>query len=448
MTFSLTLRPRRLAKLLACLAGAGILAHSGSAAALGLVEAYQAALKNDPVYRAAFHASEGGKENRILGRSNLLPSLSASYSGSKNRSDISSGARVIHPEYNSKSATLQLRQPLFNLDSLARYKQGVAQSEYSAAQFASQSQEVVLRVVGAYVELLFKREQLDLALAERDMYLEQKKSNERMYEKGEGTKTDVLEVLSRLDLAEAQVLEAIDNETVARDTLAGIIGGEVGALDPLSPNFKVRTGEIFSYEAWKAIAMERNPDVKTQMYAIEIARQEVNKARAGHAPKLDFVASYSKNTSESINTINQDSTVRSIGVQLSIPLYAGGAVNASTRQAVAGQEKAKADLQAQIDKTMLELRKDYTQLISSVSRIAALDKAVESGELLITATEKSIQGGIRVNLDLLNAQRQLSASKRDRAQARYGYLLAMLRLRGAAGTLSSDDVGDLALYFR
>lgn len=448
MTFSLILRPRRLAKLLACLAGAGILASSGSASALGLVEAYQAALKNDPAYRAAFQASESGKENRILGRSNLLPNLSASYSVGKNHSDITSGARVTHPEYNSRSATLQLRQSLFNLDSLARYKQGVAQSEYSAAQFASQSQEVVLRVVGAYVELLFKREQLDLALAERDMYLEQKKSNQRMYEKGEGTKTDVLEVLSRLDLAEAQVLEAIDNETVARDTLAAIIGGEVGVLDPLSPNFKVRTEEMFSYEAWKAIAMERNPDVKAQMYAIEIARQEVNKARAGHAPKLDFVASYSKNTSESINTINQDSTVRSIGLQLSIPLYAGGAVSASTRQAVANQEKARADWQAQIDKTMLELRKDYTQLISSAARIAALDKAVESGELLITATGKSIQGGIRVNLDLLNAQRQLSASKRDLAQARYGYLLAMLRLRAAAGTLASNDVGDLALYFR
>ena len=428
--------------------GAALLLHGASAAAIGLVEAYDAALKNDPAYRAAFFANESGKENKVLGRSNLLPNVSANVSTGKNRTDITAGSNTSHPAYTSKSAVLSLRQGIINFDAIARYKQGIAQTDYSAAQYAGQSQEVALRVVGAYVEVLFKNDQLALARVERDMYLEQRKVNDRMFQKGEGTRTDMLETQARLDLAETQLLEAVDSETTARDTLAGIIGGPVLTLDALTPEFQIQPMAVMSYEAWKTIALERNPGVAAQTYGVEIAHQEVNKARAGHAPRLDFVASYSKSTSDSINTINQDYTVRSLGLQLNIPIYSGGQVNAASRQAVANQEKAKADLQTQVDKTLLDLRREYNQVISGVARIDALVKTVDSSRLLATATEQSIKGGVRINLDLLNAQRQLFASQRDLAQARYGYLLGTLRLQAAAGTLTSDDVRQLGSYFR
>ncbi|MBC7683698.1 MAG: TolC family outer membrane protein, partial [Bdellovibrionales bacterium] len=413
---------------------------SGGASALSLVEAYEKARLHDPVYRAAFYANESGKEYRILGRSNLLPSISGSYAASKNRADIDYGTRITHPSYVSHSGNISLRQAVFNLDAWARYKQGQAQSNASAAQFDADGQALILRVVGAYIEALFADDQVALAVASRDMFAEQNKVNATLFKKGEGTKTDMLETQAKLDLAEAKLLEAKDIQLAARTTLGGIIGDDVTTLDSLTTAFRVRPADKAGFEAWKKAAIERNPELKAQMYSVEIARAEVLKARAGHSPRLDFVASYAKNDSETINTLEQKSTVRSIGVQLNVPIYAGGSVNASSRQAVANQERARADMEGKTNRVLLDLRKDYDSVASSVTRIEALLKAVDSAKLLMTATTQSIRGGVRINLDLLNAQEQLYVAQRDLAQARYTYLLGSLRLRAGSGALSSDDV--------
>ncbi len=436
-------------KLLAQAIGAACLVHGAGASAMGLMQAYEAALKNDPAYRAAFYANESGKENRILGRAGLLPSLSASVSGGRNSSDITrSPSPTTHDDYTSKSQVLQLRQTVVNFDALARYKQGVLQSEASGTAFLSEKQQVALRVVGAYVEVLFKQDQLAVAQSERDTYLERMKVNDRMFAKGEGTRTDMLETRARLDVAEAAVLEAQDNLIASTTTLEGIVGGPVGVLDPLTPHFQARPIEARSFEEWKRLALENNYEVRTRRLAVDINQQEINKQRAGHYPRLDVTASLSKSLSESVTTIDTEYKTRSVGFQVNIPLYAGGAVNAATRQAVAGREKAKAELQSEIDKASLELRKDYDQLASSVPRIEALSKAVESGKLLVVATEQSIKGGVRINLDLLDAQRQLSVTQRDLSQARYSYILAYLKLRAAAGQLEASDMREMAAYFR
>lgn len=415
--------------------------------AISLMQAYEAALKNDPTYRAAFYAGEAGKENRILGRSNLLPSISGNYSGSRNNYTIEYAGREIPQSYISRSATVQVRQSVFNMDGLARYKQGLAQSAYAEAQFDSQAQEVIMRLLGAYLEVLFKEDQLALAKIERDVYAEQKNVNEYLFKKGEGTKTDVLETQSRLDLSEASLIEAQDNLTSARDTLAGIIGMQPGELDHLRPGFRVAGPDTQGYEVWKKIALEQNPDIRTLQQNVEIAKQEVNKQRAGHLPRLDIVGTYGKTGSDSITTIDQNQTIRSIGFQMSVPIYNGGAISAATRQAAANKEKARQDLEAQIDKVFVDLRKNYNQVASSLPKIDALMKAVDSAKLLITATEQSIKGGVRINLDLLNAQRQMYTAQRDLAQARYGYMLAAMRLRASAGTLSADDLKLMAAYF-
>ncbi|WP_373988801.1 TolC family outer membrane protein [Duganella sp. BuS-21] len=434
---------------MAALVALGLALHGGNAAALGLMDAYQAALQNDPQYRSAFYAGEAGKENRILGRSNLLPSISGSFNGSQNRTTITdAGFKPRASDYISRSANVQLRQPLLNLDGWARYKQGAAQSEYAAAQFESQQQEVIVRVVNAYLDVLFKGDLVQLAESQRDTLAEQRKVNDRLFKGGEGTATDMLETQARLDAAEAAVLEAKDALIGARDTLASVIGTDPGVLDGLNPEFRLRPADTVSFEAWKNIAVERNPDLKALTAGVEIARQEVNKARSGHAPRVDFVAVYARNASDSIQTINQESVVRSLGVQINIPLYSGGAVNAQSRQAAANKEKARYELDAETNKVLLELRKDYDALMSSGARIDALLKSVASSELLIKATEKSVSGGVRINLDVLNAKQQLFGAKRDLAQARYNYLLNTLRMRAAVGTLSADDVREMAPYFR
>ena len=434
-------------RLLAAAIAAASLVH-GSASAITLEEAYQMALRNDPTYRAAVYGNEAGQENRIIGRSYLLPSLSGSYSSLDTKSDITIGRQKSHREYMSKSGTIQLRQSIFNLEAVARYRQGIAQANASEAQLDLARQQLIVRVVGSYIEAIFADDQLALAQAQRDMLAEQMAVNDRLYKAGEGTVTDRLETQAKLDLAEARLLEVRDVQRAAFVNLSGIVGEEVTSLDKLREDFQVRPADMMSYEDWKAVALVRNPELVAQEHNIAIAREEVNKARAGHVPRLDFVANASKNDSESISTFGQKSDSTAVGFQLNIPLYSGGAVSAATRQARANQERARAELQAKSDKVMVDLRKEYDMLASSVTRINALLKAVESARLLMKATEQSIKGGVRINLDLLDAQEQAFTAERDLAQARYNYLLSTLRLRAAAGTLSGADVSEVAKSFR
>nr|WP_315401723.1 TolC family outer membrane protein [uncultured Duganella sp.] len=425
---------------------------SGQACALTLMQAYEAALSNDPTYLSAIQDNVSGKEYKNIGLSNLLPQVSANYSASRIRADLTQPnflgvETTTYPVYISRSAVVQVRQPVFNLDALARYKQGQAQTRYSDAQFDARVQEMILRVTGAYIDALFAGEQVALTQAQRDALQEQMLVNDRLFEKGEGTKTDMLETRSRLELAEAQLLEAKDNQTNTRANLASLIGRDVDNLDQLRDAFRLAPLPEGGFEELKRRALESNPELQAQVFAIESARQEVNKGRAGHAPRIDFVGTYSRSNADTLNTYTQESVNRSLGVQINIPLYSGGLASAQYRQAVAGMEKAKADLQVRTDKIVLDLRKDYAAVVSSASRIRALDKAVESAKLLVLATEQSIKGGVRINLDLLNAKQQLFTSQRDLAQARYTYLVNLLKIKGETGMLGPDGVREIGGYF-
>lgn len=432
---------------------------AGQAGAITLQQAYEAALKNDPTYRMSFYDKEASKENRIIGRSYLLPTVQASFSNSRNVADIDTvtqgvvngvpvtSTRSTYPHYISRSDVVQVRQPILSLDGIARYRQGKVQAAQGEAAYAASGDEVAVRVANAYMDALFAEDQLALSKVSREMYAEQMHVNNRLFEKGEGTKTDMLETQARLDLAEAQVVEAQDNVKAARETLAGIIGADPGPLQPLGSAFRpnIHPG---TFEEWEQTAREHNNELKAARLAAENARLDIQRNKAGHYPRVDFVAAYSKGDSESINTYGQNSTNRTLGVQVNIPIYQGGAISATVRQSAAAYERAQADIDARTSKVLVELRKAHSIVLSSVRKIEALEKAVASGQELMKATEQSIKGGVRINLDLLNAQQQLYTSQRDLAQARYGYLIGLLRLRAAAGTLDGDGVREVAAYFR
>jgi len=440
----------------AAVLGAWLAGAAGGAGAVSLTQAYEAAIKNDPVFRMRYYEHESGKENRILGRAQLLPQVSASYSYGKNVADQEYvqqtllGPRPVidHPKYTSRSGVVQLRQPLFNMEGIARYRQGKVQTAQAEEAYEAGIDDVSVRVVSAYLDVLFAQDQLALARVQRDMHLESQKVNQRMFEKGEGTKTDMLETQARLDLAEAQLIESQDNLVAARNTLQGVIGMDPGELDPLGDNFRPPALQPASYDDWRKLALERNNQLAATRLAVENARLDIGRNRAGHYPRVDFVGSYSKNDSETLTNRGQQQTNRQLGVQVNIPLYQGGAVNATTRQAAANYGRAHAELDARTNEVLVELRKAHSQVLSSGRKIDALIKAVDSGKLLMTATQQSIKGGVRINLDLLNAQQQLFASQRDLAQARYAYLVALMRLRAAAGTLQSDTIREIAAYFR
>ena len=421
------------------------------APALGLLQAYDAALANDPAYRAARHENEAGQEYKVLGRAHLLPVLSANYSTHKNRADITTasvtGDRTEQRNYTSLAAAVQLRQPLFYPEGIARYRQGMAQTLVSDAQFSARSQDLIVRLVTLYAGAQYARDQLEQATAQRQAYAEQRQSAERMLQNGEGIRTEVLEAQAKLDLALAQLIEASDNLVNANDALAAMVGRKITALDPLSNDFQVRSMHPASFEEWKGVALASNPEILAQGLAVEIAREEINKIEAGHTPRLDLVANAGKNNSDTINTFSQKTNIASIGLQLTIPLYAGGSVSAAARQAVSNHEKAQADLETRTSQVLVELRKQYHLTQSSVARISATATALRSAQLLIEATQKSVRGGQRTNLDVLNAQQQLYEARRDLSQARFNHLLGFLRLRYSAGTLGLADLKDIAAYF-
>jgi protease secretion system outer membrane protein len=438
-------------------AAALLLAACGSASAVSLQQAYEAALKNDPTYRMSFFDKESAQENRVLGRSYLLPQVSGSYSLSRNVTDIDTygvidmaghkGWSPSQPRYLSRSGAVQLRQPILNLDGIARYRQGKVQAKQGEAAYAAAGDDVAVRVSSAYMDVLFAEDQLRLSQVSRDVYKEQMHVNDRLFEKGEGTKTDMLETQARLDIAEAQVTEAQDNVVAARETLAGMIGMDPGNLDTLVDGFNPVTIQPGSFEDWEKTARAHNHELAAARLAVENARLDIQRNKAGHYPRVDFIASYSKGDAESINTYNQRTVDRALGVQVNIPIYQGGAVSASTRQAADVYGRTQSDLDARTSKVMVELRKSHSVVVSSVHKIEALEKAVASGQELMKATQQSIKGGVRINLDLLNAQQQLYTTQRDLAQARYTYLIGVLRLRAAAGLLDASSVREIAAYF-
>lgn len=438
--------------LLASAVSAACLLHTPQASAMGILHAYEAALRNDPVFRSAMSENLAGKENRIIGRVGLLPSIQYSYTASKNSGETTQPNVLGVPktsdnEYTSINSVISVRQTLFNLDATSRFKQGIAQTKYSDSVFTLRSYDLMIRVVSAYAEAKYAEDQLILLSTQRDSYAEQKRVNDRMFEKGEGTVTDKLETQAKLDVAEAQVIEAADNLINTRSSLAGMIGREVIQLDNLAPNFTPIPLSPSGFEEWQEIANSHNSEMAAGRFNVEIAELEISKSKAGHAPRLDLNANYSETASESLITRNQNTSNRSIGVQLVIPIYSGGYISAVSRQTVATRDKAKSDLDATTNKVMLELRKQFNALKSSVAKIEALQKSVNSATLLVEATKQSVKGGVRINLDVLNVQQQLVLNKRDLAAARYSYLTSYLKLRVAAGILNLDDLRTVAGFF-
>jgi protease secretion system outer membrane protein len=220
-----------------------------------------------------------------------------------------------------------------------------------------------------------------------------------------------------------------------------------GQLDKLGTGFRPATLTTGTFEEWEKTARAHNHELAASRLAVENARLDIQRTKAGHYPRVDFIATYSKDDAASINSYTQNSLNRAVGVQVNIPIYQGGAISATVRQSADAYGRAQSDLDARTNKVLVELRKAHSIVLSSVHKIEALDKAVESGNLLMKATEQSIKGGVRINLDLLNAQQQLYTSQRDLAQARYSYLIGLLRLRAAAGTLDASSVREVAAYF-
>jgi outer membrane protein, protease secretion system len=430
---------------------------SRSADALDLRVAYASALASDAQFRAAIHEKTAGQLNQEIARAGLLPQIQWSYSNNKNqleRTSTDNSGRPItdNSDYTSSSNVLSLRQPLLNFESLARYRQGLAQSEQSLAVFDSQTNALAIRLMEAYSNVMLSMEQLALGEAESAAYAELMKANEALWKKGEGTRTDTIETRSRFLLSQAQLVELKGNLDTARRQLETIVGSDlkdaIATMGALTKAFQPSALASLQLQWWQDKALADSPDIKAGRSAVEAARQEVERARSGHMLRVDLVASLSRSLSETTSTINQSLNTQSAGVQLTLPLYSGGSTDAAARQASANYLKSQSQLEARMNEVMVDLSKHFNLTLAGLEKIMAFEEAVDSAQNQVVAMRKSIAGGQRVNADLLNAIQQLRQVKRDRALARHAYLIARMRLQAHTGLIGEQEISEFAQFFQ
>lgn len=444
-------------RLLLCCLGSVGLASALPVQAFGLLDAYTAAREYDPQFRAAWYTREAGLQEERIARAQLLPQVALTYGYNRNWLDQDVENPNGQTQHNSNSnypsyaGQVQVRQPLLNMAAWAGYRQGQAISRGSESEFDGRHQELMLRLYEVYSAALLARDQLAIADAQRTALAEQMRANDQMFKAGEGTRTDMIETRSRHDVAQAQVIEARDALSTAMRQLAGIMGPgrvqSVDQLDQLVPKFSPSPSQVDDIESWVQLGLTNNAQVMARRYSVQAADAQVDGSRAGHYPTVDLVASHSRSEADTVSTLNQRNRSTMVGVQLRVPLYSGGATSATTTKAVANYDRAQAELDAVREEVAMEIRRQYALIQSGATKIRALESAVASASLLVEATRKSVAGGTRVNLDVLNAEQQLYTSRRDLAQARYDYLNAYMQLRYYAGVLTIDDLQTVSRYF-
>ncbi|MCM8611239.1 TolC family outer membrane protein [Accumulibacter sp.] len=430
------------------LVGCALALWSSGVLAAGLMDAYQAARQNDPSFRAARYERDAGQYAIAIGRAGLLPNVGITGAYSRNRGERTYFTRAGSPtedlDYREEASAIALRQPLFNYDSIVRNRQGGVQAAFSDAVFDRKEAEFAVRLASAYFEVLFSLERLALSDAEIAAYRADRETSERRRKGGEGTVTEVAEAESRLQLARAGRADAIDRLSVANLRLESMTGKAMAPLWPLRRDFAPSAVQAVSLDQWSALAEESSPEIRARRKSFEFASLEVDRNRAGHYPQLDFVARSSRTQGESLSTVDQKNVINSVGVQLNIPLFAGGRVDALTGQAVANRARAQAELDAAVNEVLIEVRKQFMAVETGGSKIAAYQKAVDASVVAVEGTLRGMRGGIRSNVDVLNAERVMFVARRDLAQARYEYLLSLLQLRAAAGVLSEKDLQEVA----
>ena len=423
-----------------------LMAFSQPLFAADLLQTYREARGNDPVYAAARAAREAGRESLPQGLAPLLPSISAS--AFTQMTEVEIGYRGALPssnrEGNSNGYSLSLTQPLFNWQSIMVYREAGFKVAQSEAVFGQATQDLVVRVAQAYFDVLASQDTLAFIQAQKSAISEQLAQAKRNFEVGTATITDTHEAQARYDLSISQEIAAQSDLEIKQRALQQIIGKFPERLTPLKPAIELSPPKPNAMEQWVSSAEEQNFGVRVQQAAFEIAKREIERSRAGHYPALNLVGSYGSNSSSFSTTgtvsLGTDSTSHSIGLQLAIPLYSGGGVSSVVRQAVAGQEKARQDLESARRSAALAVRQAFLGVTNGMAQVRALEQALVSSQSALDSNKLGYEVGVRINIDVLNAQQQLYSTKRDLAKARYDTLVAGLKLKSAAGTLTEQDL--------
>jgi outer membrane protein len=407
--------------------------------AADLLQVYKEALANDAVYASARATLSAGSERITQGRAGLLPTVGVGGSYSRDEGD-----------FNSNGYRVSLTQPLFRWDNWQQYQQGKLSVAASEAQFAQAEQDLIVRVSEAYFNVLAAQDTLASVQAQKAAITEQLASAKRNFEVGTATIVDTHEAQARFDLAVAQEFAALNELEIRQAALQQIIGKPAGDLAPLRPGVKLSAPEPAQIDPWVQSAQTQNYGVITQELSQEIAQREISRVRAGHLPTVDLVASRTHSTQGSTAFVPSTTTFappiggssnsNAVGIQWNIPLFAGFAVTSRVREAIALEERARADLENARRTAAQAARQAYFGVNSGLSQVKALEAAEVSSQSALESNRLGYQVGVRINIDVLDAQQQLFVTRRDLARARYDTLLNSLRLKSAAGILKEEDL--------
>lgn len=416
----------------------GLLARS--ALALDLLGAYRLAVENDARFQAARAANRAGQEPLAQAIAQLLPVVSVNASRAKASTDASNGDVSNHNDYYSNTYALQIRQPLYRKYSFAQYQQAKAQATAADAALEQDRENLVQRLSTTYFDALMARDDLDLVLAQKTFYEVQLEGGRRALAAGVGTRTDIDDSQARYDMTVAHELEARQNVDFTRRRLQTLVNRPVGQLASLDPaRMAPALPNPAQADEWVARGEENNPELRNLRSGLDAVRQEVEKARAGHYPTADIVAQRSRGQSETVSSIDTRYFTSQIGVQLNMPLLAGGYVNSTVRQAEANLDKARQEYEARRREVELNIRKEFQNVAEGILRVQALEQAERSADQAVLSNLKGFQAGTRTRVNILDAEQQRSNARRDLAQARYQYLLARIKLQSLA-IPSGEDI--------
>ena len=429
--------------------GAGLV--SAQAWAQSLPELYDAARSYDAPYLAAKALAESAKFKAAQSDALKLPNVGLNAGASQTEASVplpngSNDRRGL----TAIQAGVNARQPLYNPGNSATIAQAQRSLEIAAADLETAEQDLIVRVAQAYFDVLAAQDSLTTAQTSKRAISEQLASAKRNFEVGTATITDTREAQARYDLANAQELAAENDLQTKRIALDVLVGRSNVKPLPLATPVALPAIVPADVNAWVGAADDQHPAVRKARLALDIAKLDTDKARANDGPTVDLTGSLSgaRNTGGLATPAPGNTVSAKVGVELNMPLYSGGSLQNRIKETLVLEEKSRNDFDAARRAVAQSTRVSYFGLQSLQAQVKALEAAESSSQLALEATQLGYKVGVRVNLDVLNAQTQLFTTKRDLAKARYDVVLNGLKLRQASGQLKPADVTAVNQLFR
>ena len=439
---------------LALAVACGLSAMAEPAAGEDLLQIYRDALVADPTLGAARSTYTATQELVPQARAGLLPVLSllgnANYQNFQENLHSDPATPLFTQRFPQYSYTVSASQPLFRMQNWITFdqaKQQVGQGEYV---LASAQQDLIVRVAVAYFDILLAQFNIELTESQKKAVSEQLAQAKRNFEVGVATITDTNEAQAKYDAIVAQEITTRNDYDNRVTALRAIIGRYPKDLKKLGPGFVPALPEPNVAEYWVDRALKENLNVRIAEYNFEIAKLDVERARAGHYPTVDLVGSYTAQGANAAvsSTVGSDSRTGVIGLQVNVPIYQGGFTESRVREAIALQEKSRQDLEAARRVALFAAQTGFAGVTSATASVKAFEQAVVSAESALSSNIVGQEVGVRTFLDVLNVQQNVYSTRRDLADAYFKYLIGVLRLKASVGALSDKDVEDLNRQLR